>query len=203
MKQAYIAIIIMLTSACVYAQTMPDTTGKKIIYVVEQSAEFPGGIERFYNYIGKRLETREVEQLIGVAGKVRVSFVVDTTGYLTNVEALSNIGCGCEQEVVHILNTCIQWKPAMQNSRKVRQKLVIPLTFNFPKETINMAELRKGNNGYLFQIKDVVYNIDQASKILGETFAANRVELATPHTGTELHGLTGKPQIYLVHIKPE
>ncbi|QKJ31323.1 energy transducer TonB [Mucilaginibacter mali] len=201
MKQICITIVLILTFVYVNAQTMPDTAGKKITYVVEQSAEFPGGIERFYNYIGKRLEIREVEQLIGVVGKVKVSFVVDTTGHLTDVKALSNIGCGCEEEVVHILNTCVQWKAAMQNSRPVRQKLSIPLTFNFPRTNISMAELRKGADGYLFRIKGTIYSIDQAAGILGETFPFEKVEIATLYTEDDKYGLEAKSQIYLVNIK--
>jgi hypothetical protein len=212
MKILFLSLLLLLFFSTIQAQnkTVGDTTihidepdensKNNNFQVVESAAEFPGGIGRFYSLITSQIRFREVQQLIGISGKVKVQFEVGTNGKLTNIKALSNIGSGCEQDVVHAIANSPWWLPARQNNRLVVQRLVIPIAYNIPKDTIRMAELRAGACGYLFRIKDAVYTVDQAAKILGETFSASFVELATIYEDPEKFDVK-KNEIWLVKIK--
>jgi len=188
--------VILLLGYDLKAQNIP---AQNLTPVIEMSAEYPGGNQLFVQYVSKSLKYREVEHLLGVNGKVRVSFVVDSTGKLTDIIPQSNIGSGCEEEVADIISRSRPWKPAMQNGRAIKQKIVIPITFNVAKDIVNMGELRKGNDGYLFQIKEAVYDIDHAAAILGETFSPGQIEITTAYTGDKKP--EGKSNVWLVKIK--
>jgi len=211
MKSIYLSLLLTLLNFGLYAQTNNaiDTALKiaepqetqQTFYAIEQSADFPGGLQNFSRYIGARIVYREVEELIGVSGKVIINFVVDTAGRLTDIVPVSRIGSGCEEEIVNIITNSPRWKPGIQNGRNIKQRMTFPITLNFPKEVISMAEIRKAQNGYLFQIKDTVYDVDHAAAILGENFAGSQVEITLPYTGDEKFNLKKKKEIWLVKIK--
>ncbi|MBC7655056.1 MAG: energy transducer TonB, partial [Oligoflexus sp.] len=84
---------------------------------IEVKPEFPGGIEKFYNFISKNYQTPEEE---GLKGKVFVSFVVEKDGSLTDIKVLRDIGYGTGKEAIRVLNKCPRWAPGEQNGKKVR-----------------------------------------------------------------------------------
>jgi protein TonB len=56
---------------------------------IEVKPEYPGGIEKFYNFVGKNFQVPEEE---GVNGKIFVSFTVEKDGSLTDIKVLRDIG---------------------------------------------------------------------------------------------------------------
>ncbi|WP_310560277.1 energy transducer TonB [Flavobacterium sp.] len=92
---------------------------------IEVKPDFPGGIEKFYNFIAKNYQTPEEE---GLKGKVFVSFVVEKDGSLTDIKVLRDIGYGTGKEAIRVLNKCPRWSPGEQNGKKVRCTYSLPIS---------------------------------------------------------------------------
>jgi protein TonB len=91
---------------------------------IEVKPDFPGGIQKFYDFVGKNYQTPEEE---GLKGKVFVSFVVEKDGSLTDIKVLRDIGYGTGKEAIRVLNKCPKWTPGEQNGKKVRCTYSLPI----------------------------------------------------------------------------
>lgn len=92
---------------------------------IEVKPDFPGGIEKFYKFVGNNYKTPEEE---GLKGKVYVTFVVEKDGSLTDIKVLRDIGYGTGAEAVRVLKKCPRWTPGEQNGKKVRVLYSLPIT---------------------------------------------------------------------------
>ncbi|PTQ99261.1 outer membrane transport energization protein TonB [Mucilaginibacter yixingensis] len=101
----------------------------EIFTAVENSAEFPGGIDKFYAYLGKSIRYPAVARENNVQGKVFLTFVVEKDGSLTDIKVLRGIGSGCDEEAIRVIKNSPRWKPGMQNGRAVRQQYTVPISF--------------------------------------------------------------------------
>jgi periplasmic protein TonB len=102
---------------------------EKIFTKVENPAEFPGGPEAWKRYLERSLQYPEDAASNGTQGVVRVSFVVDKEGNISEVTALNNPGDGLGEEAVRIIKKGPKWKAAEQNGRKVTYRHVQAITF--------------------------------------------------------------------------
>ena len=101
----------------------------EIFNAVEQTAEYPGGMDKFYEYLGKAIHYPGVARENNVQGKVFLTFVVEKDGSLTDIKVLRGIGSGCDDEAVRVIKASKKWKPGMQNGRAVRQQYTVPINF--------------------------------------------------------------------------
>lgn len=101
----------------------------EIFTAVEHSAEFPGGIQKFYDYLGKQIKYPAAARENNVQGKVYMTFVVEKDGSLTDIKVMRGIGSGCDEEAIRVLKASPKWKPGEQNGRTVRQQYTVPINF--------------------------------------------------------------------------
>jgi protein TonB len=92
---------------------------------IEVKPDFPGGLDKFYKFIGKNFQTPEEE---GLSGKIFVTFVVEKDGSLTDIKVLRDIGYGTGKEALRVLKSCPRWNPGEQNGKKVRVLYSLPIT---------------------------------------------------------------------------
>lgn len=92
---------------------------------IEVKPDFPGGLEKFYKYVGKNFQVPEEE---GLKGKVFVTFVVEKDGSLTDIKVLRDIGYGTGKEAIRVLKSCPRWNPGEQNGKKVRVLYSLPIS---------------------------------------------------------------------------
>ena len=92
---------------------------------IEVKPDFPGGLEKFYAFVGKNYQTPEEE---GLKGKVYVTFVVEKDGSLTDIKVVRDIGYGTGKEAIRVLNKCPRWTPGEQNGKKVRCTFSLPIS---------------------------------------------------------------------------
>jgi protein TonB len=92
---------------------------------IEVKPDFPGGIEKFYKFVGKNYQVPEEE---GLKGKVFVSFVVEKDGSLTDIKVIRDIGYGTGKEAIRVLKSCPKWNPGEQNGKKVRVLYSLPIS---------------------------------------------------------------------------
>lgn len=91
---------------------------------IEVKPDFPGGMEKFYKFVGKNYQVPEEE---GLKGKVFVSFVVEKDGSLTDIKVIRDIGYGTGKEAIRVLKSCPKWNPGEQNGKKVRVLYSLPI----------------------------------------------------------------------------
>ena len=92
---------------------------------IEVKPDFPGGMEKFYKFVGNNYQTPEED---GLKGKVYVTFVVEKDGSLTDIKVIRDIGYGTGKEAIRVLNKCPRWTPGEQNGKKVRVLYSLPIT---------------------------------------------------------------------------
>lgn len=103
----------------------------QIFTIVEQQAEPKGGIQAFYDYVGKQLQDKYPRQAqrMGIEGVVFVQFVIEKDGSLTDVVSVKGIGGGCDEVAVEVVKNAPAWTPGKQRGRAVRSQRVIPIRF--------------------------------------------------------------------------
>lgn len=92
---------------------------------VEEKPDFVGGIQEFYNYIGKNYRVPEGK---GVKGKILVQFIIEKDGSLTDIKVLKDLGHGTGKEAVRILKKCPKWIPGKQKGVPVRVLYSFPIS---------------------------------------------------------------------------
>ena len=78
-----------------------------------------------YNNLKFPAEAKERE----IQGTVRLSFVVETDGSVSNIVVVNSVGGGCDNEAVRLLQETI-WIPAEKNGKYVRSTNMQDITFS-------------------------------------------------------------------------
>ncbi len=119
-----------------YAQVMgrvdsvavTESSGEVLMYA-EQMPEFPGGEEGVWKFLGDNLNYPDKARNKGIEGKVWTSFVIDKNGVVKDIEIVSGIGGGCDEEALRVLKLMPAWKPGIQNGIPVNVKFRFPINF--------------------------------------------------------------------------
>ncbi len=174
-------ILCLLTSTAIYAQDeMPaDTT----VYVVsDQAPRFPGcekldttevviyecaqrNLLRFvYDNVRYPFDARDKN----ISGTVVASFVIEKDGTTSDAKIIKDIGGGCGEEVLRIVNAMnevfIRWKPGMIAGVPVRTRFNLPVKFRL-EEALD----------YIMIERDTVYTVLDKNA----TFTAGEEALST------------------------
>lgn len=104
--------------------------GDPVFTAVEKSAEFPGGINKFYEFLGRNLRYPAAMRQHNAQGRVILQFIVERDGSLTNFKILKDVSYGAGEEAVRVMKTSPKWIPGKQNGRAVRELYTIPVTFS-------------------------------------------------------------------------
>lgn len=111
----------------------PSGEGEKDVKIVEDNTvynavevkpDFPGGLQKFYDFVGKNYRAPEED----IRGKVYVQFVVEKDGSLTDIKVMRDIGYGTGAEAIRVLKKSPRWKPGIQNGRPVRVLYSLPIS---------------------------------------------------------------------------
>ena len=80
-------------------------------------------------YIAKNLRFPTEAKEREIQGTVRLSFVVETDGSLSNIVVVNSVGGGCDNEAIRLLEETI-WIPAEKNGKYVRSNNMQDITFS-------------------------------------------------------------------------
>lgn len=112
--------------------TLPADTSY-IIYEYRQLEEiakpyFADG-SNMGKYIVKNLKYPAEAKEREIQGTVRLSFVVETDGSVSNIVVVNSVGGGCDNEAIRLLQETI-WIPAEKNGKYVRSTNMQDITFS-------------------------------------------------------------------------
>jgi protein TonB len=103
----------------------------RVYTIVEIPAQFPGGAEAWQKYLERNLNRDLPIQNGAPVGKyvVRVSFIVDKQGNISEVKAENDPGYGTQDEAIRVIKKGPNWKPAVQNGRNVTYRHIQNIVF--------------------------------------------------------------------------
>lgn len=101
----------------------------KVFMVVEQQAEYPGGLGEMAKFLQKNVRYPAAARRMGIEGSVFVSFIVDKEGKISDPQVVKGISAECDKEAVRVVNLMPPWKAGKQNGRSVKSRFVLPIKF--------------------------------------------------------------------------
>ncbi|MFB9844775.1 M56 family metallopeptidase [Mucilaginibacter ginsenosidivorans] len=136
-----IALMLILSSAAnggpaggSVADGKPSQTKQKkheepVFTAVEQAPTFPGGMNKFYEFLGRTIRYPTLMKEKKVQGRVFLNFIIEKDGSLSHIKVLREPGYGAGKEAVRAMSLCPKWNPGIQNGRKVRVEYNVPINF--------------------------------------------------------------------------
>ncbi|MGM0647669.1 MAG: WG repeat-containing protein [Bacteroidota bacterium] len=92
--------------------------------VAEEMAYYPGGADRFNDYVRKNISFTVSQPLVYVA------LVVEKNGELSHIEVLGNLSESQQKDIIKVLKRMPVWVPAREGNEVVRLRMSIPLVLN-------------------------------------------------------------------------
>lgn len=112
-------------------KNIKSVKGKNDIYKLADISEKPdytGGMEAFYKFISENYTTPKTPDDVKLAGKIYVTFVIETDGNLSNFKVLRDIGYGTGEEAIRVLKLSPKWVPGKINDEEVRTQFSLPIS---------------------------------------------------------------------------
>lgn len=95
--------------------------------VLDRLPQYPGGIEKFYQYIIYNIEKPEVDDNLSSIS-VLMSFVIEKDGSMTDIKALRSTDKNLEREAIKVLKGLkVKWSPGFKDNQKMRTLYVLPI----------------------------------------------------------------------------
>ena len=95
--------------------------------MVQTKPQYPGGNAEFMKFVTKNFQTEELE---GLSGIIKVSFVIETDGSIKQIKILKDIGGSSASEAKRVVGLLSKWSPGVHNGEKVSVKFEFPITIN-------------------------------------------------------------------------
>jgi protein TonB len=94
---------------------------------LDKLPEFPGGMAKFYTYVGNNFNRPELDAERTL--RVYVSFVIERDGSITDIMVKNDPGYGIGKEAVRVLKSLkTKWIPGVLNGKAVRTAYNLPIT---------------------------------------------------------------------------
>ena len=96
---------------------------------VEQKAEFTGGMEKQLQFMMQNLKYPKEAEKDGASGTVRVHFIVEKDGTLTDVKVPDSVHPALDAEGIRLVKAMPKWTPAKLKGKAVRSKMLLAIPF--------------------------------------------------------------------------
>ena len=148
----------------------------RIYKVVEQMPRFPGceeeadskscAMQKMLEFIYTNIKYPATARESGIQGTNVVRFVVEKDGTIKNAELIRDIGGGCGEESLKVVNMMPNWIPGKENGENVAVQFNLPIKFKLQDE----EEVENSN-----EIAGTVYDkVDQMPRFPGCEEAKDR-----------------------------
>ena len=111
-------------------QAEEEATEEEIFVIVEDMPKFRGGdINKFREWVQKRVRYPELAAENGIQGRVFITFVVEPNGTVSNVSVTRSVDQLLDDAAKEAVAASPKWEPGMQRGRPVRVRYSIPIIF--------------------------------------------------------------------------
>jgi protein TonB len=99
--------------------------------VIDESAEFPGGMAALKKYLAENLVYPETAKEQDIQGRCYLRFIVTAEGKITQISiARKMTDCPeCDQEAIRLVKGMPDWIPGKMNGKPVDSVFNLPITF--------------------------------------------------------------------------
>jgi len=109
------------------AAVAPKTNEPALISELDKMPEFPGGMSKFYTYVGNNFTRPELDAERTL--RVYVSFVIEKDGSITDIIVKNDPGFGMGKEAIRVLKSLkTKWSPGIIDGKPVRTAYNLPIT---------------------------------------------------------------------------
>lgn len=117
------------------APPAPPKSEPEIFHIVDEPAQFPGGMEALRQFFAENLVYPEEAKAAGITGKCYVQFIVSALGNVSNVTVKRGVtDCpACDKEVIRVVKLMPKWIPGTIKGKAVNSVFNLPVTFTAPK----------------------------------------------------------------------
>ncbi|MBN8703099.1 MAG: TonB family protein [Bacteroidetes bacterium] len=106
---------------------LPDTSLK--IYNKVHQMPYPLVKETtLSDFFAKYIDYPSRARIENIQGDVIISFIVEKSGYISNVQTIKSLGYGCDEEAIRIAKL-IRWSCGINYNKAVRVRMQLPITF--------------------------------------------------------------------------
>lgn len=106
-----------------------DPNDSTIFRVTEIMPTFPGGQQALFKYIKEHFTCPDL--ISESKGKIVCEFIVEPDGSLSNIEVIRSSGNqSLDKEAIRVIKQMPNWKPGEYESKLVRVKYAMPITYN-------------------------------------------------------------------------
>jgi periplasmic protein TonB len=105
---------------------------QEVIYdVVEEPADFPGGLGSLKIYIAENLIYPQMALEYGLQGRCFLQFVVSENGLISNIKVKKGVtDClECDAEAIRMIKSMPKWTPGKIGGKPVKSYFNLPVSF--------------------------------------------------------------------------
>jgi protein TonB len=117
------------SSNIVYEREAVDESPKPVFSILDNN---------FQTFLSNNLMYPEAAFKQNLSGTVRLKFVVETSGRVSNILAEKTLGGGCTEEAIRVLKL-IKWFPGIRDGTAVRTFMPLEITFDIAKRSVGGA----------------------------------------------------------------
>lgn len=114
-------------------QERRDVTGAVAAIEPPSPPKPVNGNKKFNKYLKENLSTEEALKN-SIKGKIKLSFVVEADGTLTNFKIIDAIGYGLDKAAIQLIKEGPEWIPAESHEKAVRQQVILRIPVNLKKK---------------------------------------------------------------------
>jgi len=105
-----------------------DDTLKADVYTLsDEPPEYTGGFSKFNAYI---MDNVQIKDQYYIQGSFKVTFIIDLNGKVLRDKKTKSIQTEQEKELMRVIESSPNWKPAKCNGKPVYFKFTIPISWN-------------------------------------------------------------------------
>jgi len=90
---------------------------------------YDGGMDNLFVFLKKNIQYPEFAKQHNITSIVRVSFIIETNGAITNVQLASGDVPCLNEEALRVIRMMPMWTPEMQYGIPTRVRYIIPVNF--------------------------------------------------------------------------
>jgi TonB family protein len=92
-------------------------------------AEYPGGKDKFNEYVARSLIYPKNLRNLGIQGRVVLSFSVQKDGSLADIKVVKSAHPDLDKEAIRVIEKSKKWLPGKDFNQTFSERLVFPVTF--------------------------------------------------------------------------
>ena len=102
---------------------------QQVFDMVEQMPKFPGGQSALMQWLSTNMKYPKIAAENGIEGRVYVSFIVRSTGEITDIKIARSVDPSLDEEAIRTISCMPKWIPGKQGGEAVNVRYTMPLTF--------------------------------------------------------------------------